>query len=275
MTVAETHGKISGTGSNLSDRMEDLLTSDLFGCLRYVPPERALLPFLSAARSFRGNAIQLPNEVTRLHTAFWPWLNLRGRSPCEPDVVLGLEGKDGALHVVAIEAKYRSGISSDEDEETDPGNQLARELDTLMGVTAASFGWRRELHVESRKLVFVTADMLMPRADIADAIGEYERKRSTEADIFWTSWRFLPAILEKGLTDETDPRRVAVLEDMLALLLRKGLTMFRGVEPVQERLDLSKFEFYRSGSRQYRWPAIPRPTGSVREFNYAGGGNDA
>ncbi|GAI56473.1 unnamed protein product, partial [marine sediment metagenome] len=31
MTVAEIRGKISETGSNLSERMEDLLTSDVFG----------------------------------------------------------------------------------------------------------------------------------------------------------------------------------------------------------------------------------------------------
>ena len=30
MTVAEIHGKISETGVNLSERMEDLLTSDIF-----------------------------------------------------------------------------------------------------------------------------------------------------------------------------------------------------------------------------------------------------
>ena len=275
MTVAETHGKISGTGSNLSDRMEDLLTSDIFGCLRYLPPEGALLRFLSAARSFRGEVIQLPNELKRLHTAFWPRLNLRGRAPCEPDLVLGLEAKDGTLHVVEIEAKYRSGISSEEDEGADPGNQLARELDTLMGVTAASLGWPGDLSVESRTLVFVTPDMLMPRADMADAILEYERKRNTEADIFWTSWRFLPAILEKGLTDESDPGRVAVLEDMLALLLRKELTMFGGVEPIERRFSLSDFEFYRSSLRDYRWPAIPEPAVSVRAFEYAGGAKDA
>ena len=110
MTVAETHGKISGTGSNLSDRMEDLLASDVFGCLRYLPPGRALLPFLGAARSFSGEPIQLPDDVTRLHTAFWPWLNLQGRAACEPDVVLGFEAKGGALHVVISNiAPYQPG----------------------------------------------------------------------------------------------------------------------------------------------------------------------
>ncbi|GAI18804.1 unnamed protein product, partial [marine sediment metagenome] len=31
MTIAEIHGKISETGTNLSERMEDLLTADIMG----------------------------------------------------------------------------------------------------------------------------------------------------------------------------------------------------------------------------------------------------
>ena len=35
MTIAELHGKISGTGKNVHDRLEDLLTSDVFGSILY------------------------------------------------------------------------------------------------------------------------------------------------------------------------------------------------------------------------------------------------
>lgn len=35
MTIAEIRGKISEIGVNLSERMEYLLTSDTFGCMRY------------------------------------------------------------------------------------------------------------------------------------------------------------------------------------------------------------------------------------------------
>ena len=46
-TIAEIKGKISSTGSNLSDRLEDLLTSDVFGPLRYIPFDEGLLPISS------------------------------------------------------------------------------------------------------------------------------------------------------------------------------------------------------------------------------------
>ena len=34
--IAEIRGKISSSGSNLSDRLEDKLTGDVFGALRYL-----------------------------------------------------------------------------------------------------------------------------------------------------------------------------------------------------------------------------------------------
>lgn len=35
--IAEIHSKISSSGSNLSDRLEDQLTGDFFGAIGYLP----------------------------------------------------------------------------------------------------------------------------------------------------------------------------------------------------------------------------------------------
>ena len=110
--------------------------------------------------------------------------------------------------------------------------------------------------------------MGIPRADLARSLGEYERKRKKGSDIFWTSWRLLPHILETSLATETDVGERAVLEDMLGLLLRKGLTMFRGVEPVARRFTVDDFAFYQPGERDYRWPNIPEPADVYREYRY-------
>ncbi|GEC87818.1 MULTISPECIES: hypothetical protein [Brevibacillus] len=45
--IAEIFGKISRAGSNLSDRLEDKLTGDVFGSLRYLPFEAGLQMLLS------------------------------------------------------------------------------------------------------------------------------------------------------------------------------------------------------------------------------------
>ncbi len=156
MTVAEIHGKISETGTNLSERMEDLLTSDIFGCMRYLPDQDALIPFLQTAYSLHGNILTIPGDVRRVHWSFWPWLKVVGRIPCEPDVVLGLETEENDVHLILVEAKYYSGLSSEEDERAEPNDQLARELDNLDAVSCATLGWRTHLEIASRALLFIT-----------------------------------------------------------------------------------------------------------------------
>lgn len=267
MTIAELRGKISSAGTNLSERMEDLLTSDVLGCMRYLPAQKALIPFLCMARSFHGNVPAIPEKTIKVHYSFWPWIKLKNRNPCEPDVVLGLETEDGRLHLVLIEAKYYSGLSSEEDEYAEPNDQLARELDNLEAISCATLGWKPDLYVSSRTLLFVTPDMGIPLNLLAQSLGEYKRKRRMEGDIFWVSWRFLPSILKQSLEKEIVPEHAAVLEDMLKLLLRKGLLMFDGVEPVTEYFDLPMF--YHSVPSKYSWPDIPKPLDI--DYVYKGG----
>lgn len=52
--IAELHNKISQNGSNLSDRLEDQLTGDFFGAIRYLPFEIGMRAVLSTVQF--GNA---------------------------------------------------------------------------------------------------------------------------------------------------------------------------------------------------------------------------
>ena len=255
MTIAEIHGKISETGTNLSERMEDLLTSDIFGCMRYLPVQKALVPFLQIARSLYGNTLIIQGEVVKVHYSFWPWLKLSDRIPCEPDVVVGLETGKNQLHLVFIESKYYSGLSSEEDERDEPNDQLARELDNLDVVSCANLGWKTHSEITARSLLFVTQDMGIPQNVLVQSLDEYERKRNKHGDIYWASWRSLPSILEQNLEKESVTENIAVMADMLSLLLRKGLIMFSGVESVTEYFALP--EFYHDIPTKYSWPVIP------------------
>lgn len=255
MGVAELHGKISATATNLSERMEDLLTSDTFGCMRYVPADRALVPFLRVAQSLDGELLAISDDVVRVRYSFWPWLTSPQAIPCEPDVVLGIEMPENQVHVVLIEVKYLSGLSSEEDNREEPNDQLARELDNLDAIVPSDLGWSHQLKVVRRSLVFVTQDMGIPRELIAQSLSEYQRKRNRETDVYWLSWRSLPAILESSLENEINEERRVVLEDMLKLLVRKELTVFLGVEPVNGSFTTP--DFYRSISASYTWPEVP------------------
>ena len=223
--------------------------------MRYLPAQKALIPFLQTARSLRSNILTIQGEVIRIHYSFWPWLKLANRIPCEPDVVLGLETEENQVHLVLIEAKYYSGLSSEEDERAEPNDQLARELDNLDVLSCATLGWRTHLEIASRTLLFVTQDMGIPHDLLVKSLAEYARKRNKHGDIFWASWRSLPSILERNLEKESVPENRAVMADMLALLLRKGLIMFGGVEPVTEYFALP--EFYHFTPTKYSWPVIP------------------
>ncbi len=255
MTVAEIRGKISETGTNLSERMEDLLTSDIFGCMRYLPVQKALVPFLQIARSLHGNTLTIQGEIIKVHYSFWPSLKFSNCIPCEPDVVVGLETKENQLHLVFIESKYYSGLSSEEDERAKPNDQLTRELDNLDVVSCANLGWRTHSEIAARSLLFVTQDMGIPQNLLLKSLGEYDRKRNKHGDIFWASWRSLPSILEQNLKKESVTENKAVMADMLSLLLRKGLIMFSGVESVTEYFSLPVF--YHDIPTKYSWPVIP------------------
>ncbi|MDO8530569.1 MAG: hypothetical protein Q7T26_00130 [Dehalococcoidia bacterium] len=277
MTIAEIRGKISDT--NLSEMREDLLTSDIFGSFRYLPPSTGVLPFLQTAKTIDGRPFALDMEVQHVHWSFWPWLNRKGYSDCEPDVVIGLEGDEHRTHVVMIEAKYWSPKSNSkegddsEGKDDSPGDQLAKELDCLQGVRPTDLKWDSKLSIVSRDLVFVTEHVVLPRPDISESLEAYRLKNNAESPIYWTTWRLLPRIIERQIAGTSDVYQRNVLEDMLQLLRRKALTMFEGIDPVTTYFPREKFAFYFSGPKVnvYKWPRFSPIPEEVLAYRYRRG----
>ena len=123
--VEEFYGKISRSGSNLSDSLEDKLTGDFFGTLRYMDFCDGLQPILCGAlhksekhQEESQTAIQLIENVNctnirEEHIKFWPKHDLG-----ELDVLLEYDNC-----CIGIEVKLNSGLSSDD--------QLIREAEIL------------------------------------------------------------------------------------------------------------------------------------------------
>ena len=124
--VEEFYGKISRSGSNLSDNLEDKLTGDFFGTLRYMDFCDGLQPILCGAlqksekhQEESQTAIQLIENVNctnirdEEHIKFWPKHDLG-----ELDVLLNFDNC-----CIGIEVKLHSGLSSDD--------QLIREAEIL------------------------------------------------------------------------------------------------------------------------------------------------
>lgn len=231
-----------------------MLTSDVFGCLRYLPPEKVLIPFLRTARSLSGKTFSISSFTCTAHYAFWPSLHSLDHAACEPDAVIGLETDDSRIHLIMIEAKYYSGPSSQENDKLLPHHQLAREMDQLSVLSCAHLEWVTPSEPTSRTLLYVTKDITMPEEDMKRACLEYSSKRKASADVYWTSWRSLPAILELCLMNETVLEHRAVMVDMLRLLERKWLILFSGVYPIKIPIYLP--DFYQAGISSYDWPDI-------------------
>ena len=164
MTVAEIRGKISQTGQNLSERMEDLLTSDVFSACRYVRPNILLIPFLQQAKDLSDQTLGnfLKEEVKGTQYLFWPRLHLS-----EPDVVIAMQFVSGRFFIVLIEAKYFSSkatstlIGEDLEVARAPRDQLTREY---MDLLKAHKAFRiPESNVVGRALVYITAHRSFPR----------------------------------------------------------------------------------------------------------------
>jgi hypothetical protein len=179
---------------------------------------------------------------------------VKGFAACEPDVVLGLETITNQLYLLFIEAKYRSGPSSEIDENELPHHQLSRELDQLSVVSCTNLEWETYSKPTQRWLLYVTKDNTMPVEDIQKGCDEYKSKRRTQGEIYWTSWCKLPSILEEKIEHEVIPEFRIVMEDMLQLLDKKWLVYFRGVDSVQDLIPIPGF--YKNENILYLWPGI-------------------
>ena len=123
---------------------------------------------------------------------------------------------DGTKTWVLIEAKYRSGKSSEAIVGIEkPNDQLAREFDNLKNIS------RRE-RITRYALVYLTTDYACPKNELEESSNEYKRKRGSNPNLYWLSWRMLHDVLESA--DYSDKN---IIEDLRDLMSSLNLTMFR------------------------------------------------
>jgi len=183
--------------------------------------------------------------------------------------VIGLESEKG-LHIVMIEAKYLSEKSSYENESEHPNDQLARELHNLEALGPSDLGWKTTKEVVDRSLVYLTQDVSIPLTALQESLQEYRRKRNRVGTIYWTSWRYLEAILEEQ-SRGVDAYQATVLNDIKLLLEKKWLTMFHGMAPLTTSFDKGTYTFYSLSLARYDWPDILSALESMPIYSYMGG----
>ncbi len=207
MLAAQLRGKLTRKEEDL----EDLLTSNVFGSIRYSPPEKALIPLLAAAEDSNGfNPLRNLPKISAVTYEFWPYLEDGNGNAREPDVLIRIMHETKHQTILLVEAKYKSGKSSEADDGIELNDQLASEWDILIKKEKSATPY----------LLYVTADFSYPKEDIEKSQSEFEKKRNGRLDVVWISWRKLPTILN---SDEP------ILKDLSEILRKQGLTFFEGI----------------------------------------------
>jgi hypothetical protein len=221
LAIAEIKGKISKYGTNLSDRLEDKLTSDVFSIFRYLDPNKLFRIFLEKSINVNEKEFIINNEIEEIEFIFWRKFN---RS--EPDVVVEYKANNTKF-CIFFENKYMSGKSSNillEEEiliaET-PSDQIAREY----------FDMAENYPNCEKKLVYLTCHRTIPKQALNDSINEIEKisKKEALSNIFWNTWYHLLPIID-GLDDnELNTYERIMINDLKDLLIKKGLYSFNGI----------------------------------------------
>ncbi len=213
MLSAILHGKLSRSQEN----MEDILTSIVFGCLKYVDIKEGLLPFLSLAINENRESLAVHiYGATSAEFIFWPQFHENECLKCEPDIMISLFHDKEVKIVIFIEAKYNSLKSSwsDEDPLNPPNDQLAREWHNLRCYA--------ERNGTIPFLLFVTQDYGFPKKDIDEAQNELQSKGMPKGAMYWLSWR----LLATAFKETSNP----ILIDLIDVALNKyEFTIFEGI----------------------------------------------
>ena len=209
--VEEFYGKISRSGSNLSDSLEDKLTGDFFGTLRYMDFCDGLQPILCGAlcksekqQAESQAAIQLIENVNctnikdEEHIKFWPKHALG-----ELDVLLEFDNC-----YIGIEVKFQSGLSSDD--------QLIREANILC-----------DLPKDKKKILLFIAK----HESCISIYRKYKKDISKQGVHFvFASWedilQSMKDILNGGKGSKYTFGQKLMIRDLVRLLTRKDFDTF-------------------------------------------------
>jgi len=209
MLAAQLRGKLKRKEEDL----EDLLTSNVFGSFKYINHEKGLIPLLHAAEDSNGsNPLRNLTNISEVTYEFWPPLKDGNGNNCEPDVLIRLTHETKNKTIILVEAKYKSGKSSEADDGSEPNDQLAREWDILTTI---------EKNSTLLYLLYITADISFPNEDIEESQFEFGEKRNGRINIVWISWRKIPTILTMN-----EP----ILNDLIKILSKQGLIFFEGIK---------------------------------------------
>jgi len=252
---------LKGKLTREEENLEDLLTSNVFGSIKYVLPEEGLLAFLKNCQNKKSESLLTDGATIReVNYQFWPRLNEVKNRGCEPDVLIRIGKDNGQKLIILVEAKYRSGKSSETIEENESNDK------TLLLNDQLAVEWDNLVHLANREkatpvLLYVTADIGFPKKSIEDSCREYKTCRYEDMNIFWISWRKLP-----NLFMSSDKK---ILIDLVKVLKKLGLVSFEKIECTKSPQITWTFKKVNEWDwSKYKAPTITWKYQQVKSFNW-------
>lgn len=231
--IAEIKGKLWQTGHNLNESLEDNLTGNFFGALRYIPFDLALRKILSAGvyPSRIGELIgKISADFWSDKIEFWPY-DKEG----EIDALLYFDDS-----VIGIEVKYTSGLSSADDIDN---SSLIDEQSIEAEKSRNQLS--REARIVSRKGEGKTKILLfIANSDSCRNVYEDVINRniiSNDVQMAYISWQSILVELWKLKLD--DRYYQVIIDDLISLLTKKGFESFKDMQ-VNFDVDIDQEKFY-------------------------------
>ncbi|MBU8878256.1 hypothetical protein BGM26_04545 [Bacillus sp. FJAT-29790] len=215
--IADIRGKISRLGSNLTERLEDNLTGNVFGVLRYMPFSPIMGEILVNAvypKSIGEDIRDIQYGFWADKVQFWPY-DREG----EIDALIEFENM-----IIGIEVKYTSGLSSDDDISNNEDVEFKNKEEMKKSINQIA----RESRIISQKgnnkkkvLLFV-AD----RESCKEVYTDILKRNIIESEVAFGYISWQDFLLQLKKLKVTDPYHQVIINDVIALLTRKGFEDF-------------------------------------------------
>lgn len=248
--ISEIRGKISQTGINLSDRLEDKLTGDFFGTLRYLPFEDGIKVVLSQAHFADIEEREQWNDLLSIekgYTAnynFWPH-----HSKGEIDLLIELKNT-----LIGIEVKYLSGISSEDDPTKDINNysESAHQLSRYSDMLEQLKGHRKAF------LIFLSPYTIQRKLQ-QDLYKAYDI--SPNVSLGFVNWEDIHSAMINFRNSINSEIQQLIFEDIEQLLRVKQLIRFRGFtnKLFFENIGMDSYKYQKEkklNMKNWSWPVL-------------------
>jgi hypothetical protein len=216
--IADIRGKISRNGTNLTERLEDNLTGNVFGALRYIPFSNVMGKILANGvfpQSIGDKIRDIESEFWADKIQFWPY-DLEG----EIDAIIEFQNT-----IIGIEVKYTSGLSSEDNISNNNDDKLVtdkKEVDKSINQLARESRIVSQKGKHKKKILLFIADRKTCKEVYEDILPR--NILESNVDFGYISWQDI--LLQLKNLHIIDPYYQVIIKDIIALLERKRFDDF-------------------------------------------------